>query len=569
MKNPKCFPGKAVTVFCMMMAIVLIPSPIKADNQLIPGNEGTSDPAPMVEGNKVYLYCTVDAIGNGDLSIYDITCYSTEDLYHWKYEGVVLTENDIPWAAKKGNLWAPHCIKLGGKFHLYFPANDGRTFRIGHAVADSPTGPFVPDRNYMAGCGSDAIDPFVLLDTADGGTGKAYIGWDIVGRTPNQVYLKELNSTYSDAIGNSYDITQGLGSSTRYKEGIWIIKQNNLWYCILADWTGAVESITYSTSTSLFGPYTKRGTILNENTNSATIHAGVVHFLGKWVIFYHTGGNEFGGTINTGAKRVTGAEYFDFNKSGNPWTIPQLQKTCRGVGVPFSYDTIQIDRHSPSGISGARVSVVGGGEPRGWMVSNISNDGYVRYNEVDFSTTDKSSGNIMARVASVSSGGSIEVRVGSRTGTLLGTVQVPSTGGLTKWQTVTAPVTQEGLRVDGINDLFCVFKTTAPNQYNVNWVSIGKQQSTGASRKAWNTVKAPFELVRSDIGGALQVRIPGTGEPYRLAVFNMNGQRVINPVSVAGGNIFTLLSGKGDIPSGKYVLLIKGKSGSFQVPFVY
>ena len=52
----------------------------------------------------------------------------------------------------------------------------------------------------------------------------------------------------------------------------------------------------------------------------------MVHFLGKWVIFYHTGGNEFGGTINTGTKRVTGAEYFDFNKSGNPWTIPQLKK---------------------------------------------------------------------------------------------------------------------------------------------------------------------------------------------------------------------------------------------------
>ena len=59
--------GQDCNSFYMIMAIALIPLPIKADNQLIPGNEGTSDPAPMVEGNKVYLYCTVDAIGNGDL----------------------------------------------------------------------------------------------------------------------------------------------------------------------------------------------------------------------------------------------------------------------------------------------------------------------------------------------------------------------------------------------------------------------------------------------------------------------------------------------------------------------
>ena len=87
MRNPKCFPGRTVTVFYMIMAIALIPLPIKADNQLIPGNEGTSDPAPMVEGNKVYLYCTVDAIGNR-ISIYDITF--TQKTFITGNEGVVL-----------------------------------------------------------------------------------------------------------------------------------------------------------------------------------------------------------------------------------------------------------------------------------------------------------------------------------------------------------------------------------------------------------------------------------------------------------------------------------------------
>jgi hypothetical protein len=462
-----------VILFILFLTLI-----VRADNQIIPGNIGTSDPAPMVEGDTLYLYTTTDAVGNGDLSIYDIRCWSTTDLYHWKDCGVVLNENDIPWAAKKGNLWAPHCIKLGGKFHLYFPANDGAVFRMGHAVADKPTGPFKADTKFMSGCGVDAIDPFVFIDTGNGGTGKTYIGWDIVGATPNQVYLKELNATYDNATGSNIDITSGLGSPTRYKEGIWINKINGLWYCFLADWTGSVESITYSTATKFSGPYTKKGTVLNENTNSSTIHAGIVQFLGRWLMFYHTGGNEFGGSINTGIKRVVGAEYLNFDTSGTTWTVPQIAKTYRGVGVPYSYDTIQIDRHSPKGISGAQIGIVNGNEPRGWMVTKITNNGYIQYDNVDFSSTDKSSGEIRLRVASVSSGGSVDIREGDGSGTLISSVPIPATGDPTLWQTITAPVTKDGLALKGIKNLRLVFKTTASNQYTINWISIGKPLST-------------------------------------------------------------------------------------------
>ena len=113
----------------------------------------------------------------------------------------------------------------------------------------------------------------------------------------------------------------------------------------------------------------------------------------------------------------------------------------------------------------------------------------------------------MARVASVSSGsdrGAMQAAVQEHCWVQSG----PLNGWIDKMaDSHCAGHPKEGLRVDGINDLFCVFKTTAPNQYNVNWISIGKQQSTGASQRAWKTVKTSFELVRSDIGGALQVRI--------------------------------------------------------------
>jgi hypothetical protein len=197
------------------------------------------------------------------------------------------------------------------------------------------------------------------------------------------------------------------------------------------------------------------------------------------VIIYHTGGNEFGGSINTGTKRVAGIEYLKFDTSISAWSIPQIDKTFRGVGIPYSFDTIQVDRHSPKGLSGAQVKVVNGNEPEGWMVTNISNDGYIQYDDVDFSLTDKTSGDISIRVASASTGGSVEIREGTTDGILLCTVSIPSTGGKTTWKTVTAPISSEGLKINGVKNIKLIFKTTSANQFSINWISIGKQKSTG------------------------------------------------------------------------------------------
>jgi hypothetical protein len=398
---------------------------------------------------------------------------------------------------------------------------------MGHAVSDKPTGPFKADAKFMKGCGFDAIDPFALVDTGSGGSGKAYLAWNQVGTTPNKVYISELNSNYDDVTGKVHDISSGLGSPTRYKEGVWMVKQNNTWYCIIADWTGAVESISYSTSKRLLGPYKKHHDILNQNTNSATIHPGVVHFLDKWLLFYHTGGNEFGGTINSGTKRVTGIEEIVFDTTKSLWTIPAVPKTFRGVGVPHSYDTIQVDRHSPKGIGNAGIKPVAGKEPRGWMIHNIKNNGFVRYNDVDFSGMDKSSGDIQLRVAGASGGGSIEVRAGGKKGPMFAEVKIPSTGGLTSWKTVSAPISAEGLAVSGVEDLVLVFKTTKPNQYAVNWITVGKEQSTGAGNIRTNPIHKYAPLVRVD-GRRFRLYLSNAADLPSIRVFGINGREIFN-----------------------------------------
>ncbi|WP_276399892.1 carbohydrate-binding protein [Halalkalibacterium halodurans] len=63
-------------------------------------------------------------------------------------------------------------------------------------------------------------------------------------------------------------------------------------------------------------------------------------------------------------------------------------------------------------------------------------------------------------------GGRIEIRTGSPTGTLLGDVQVPNTGGWQEWQTVTGNVQIQ----PGTYDVYLVFKGSPEyDLMNVNW----------------------------------------------------------------------------------------------------
>jgi hypothetical protein len=62
---------------------------------------------------------------------------------------------------------------------------------------------------------------------------------------------------------------------------------------------------------------------------------------------------------------------------------------------------------------------------------------------------------LTARVASAGSGGTLEVRAGSRTGTLLGRATVPATGGWDTYQDVSAPLSRAP---KGTTTLYLVFR---------------------------------------------------------------------------------------------------------------
>lgn len=97
----------------------------------------------------------------------------------------------------------------------------------------------------------------------------------------------------------------------------------------------------------------------------------------------------------------------------------------------------------------------------GYDVGFAENGDYAIYRNVNFPAGVTA---VDARVASAGTGGTLEFRLDSATGPLVGYVTVPVTGGWQKWTTVTGTVSG----ASGLHDLYAVFKGTT-DIGNLNW----------------------------------------------------------------------------------------------------
>ena len=143
----------------------------------------TADPAGHVFDGNLWVYTSHDqdkrprgaADGADQFNMRDYRAFSFADpTSKGRDEGVILSLEDVPWASQQ--LWAPDVTRdAHGVYHLFFPAKDSEErFRIGHAQASHPQGPFVADETPLAG--SLSIDPAVFVD-------------DDEGDQPNQAFL--------------------------------------------------------------------------------------------------------------------------------------------------------------------------------------------------------------------------------------------------------------------------------------------------------------------------------------------------------------------------------------------
>lgn len=443
--------GLAWLVSMLLISTLAPATPAHADNPIVQ-HIYTADPAPLVHDGRVYLYTGHDEDGSTYFTMKDWRVWSSADMVNWTDHGSPLSLNTFSWAS--ANAWAGQVIARNGKFYWYVPvtARATNSMAIGVAVSDSPTGPF-RDAIGRPLVGNGEIDPTVFIDD----DGQAYLYWG----NPNLWYVR-LNADMISYSGSATKIpltTAGFGTRTGnasrptlYEEGPWVYKRNGLYYNVFAA-ECCSEFIGYSTAPGPTGPWTYRGTIMPRQGASFTNHAGVIDFNGGSYFFYHNGALPGG----SGYTRSVAVEKFTYNTNG---TFPTITMTT--TGAP------QIGTLNPYGRQEAETIAWGSGietEPAsegGMNVGFIGNGDYIKVKGVGFGTGATS---FSARVASATSGGTIELRLGSPTGTRVGSCAVPGTGGWQTWQTVSCPVSG----ATGTQDLYLRFTGGSGNLFNLNW----------------------------------------------------------------------------------------------------
>lgn len=297
----------------------------RSGNPVFPG--WYADPEGIIFGKEYWIYPTYSAPYNKQVFM---DAFSSKDLITWKKHERVIDTSGVKWV--KRALWAPSIIKNGGKYYLFFGANDIQNDQeyggIGVAVSDKPEGPFkdhigkpLIDKFYN---GAQPIDQFVFTDK-DGQHYLIYGGW----RHCNMVKLsKDFKSILPYPDGTLYKEITPPG----YVEGPFMFIKNGKYYFMWSEggWTGPDYSVAYAISDSPFGPFERIGKILQQDPAIATGagHHSVIKIPGKeeYYIVYHRRPL----TEKDGNSRETCIDKMEFDEKGY---IKPVRITKEGVAA--------------------------------------------------------------------------------------------------------------------------------------------------------------------------------------------------------------------------------------------
>lgn len=280
---------------------------------------------------KFYIYPTSDGF-DGWSGTYFKT-FSSPDLVNWKDEGIILDlTKDISWANR--NAWAP-CItekKINGnyKYFYYFCAAQ----KIGVAIADNPTGPFVDSGKPLIEKRPDGvkdgqqIDPDVFTDPQ---TGKNYLYWG-----NSYMACAELNE---DMISINEETIKIMTPDNTFREGVTVFYRNGKYYFLWSEDDTRSENykVRYGTSNTPTGKISipQNNLVIAKDKETeiyGTGHNSVIQIPGKdeWYIVYHRFNYPKGINMGdaAGYNREVCIDKIEFDKEGN---IKETKPTHLGI----------------------------------------------------------------------------------------------------------------------------------------------------------------------------------------------------------------------------------------------
>ncbi len=292
---------------------------------------------------KFYMYGTSEKDG--------FRAYSSSDMVSWKDEGKVYQgATEESWTVDC--FWAPEVYERNGKYYMFFsanwkhnPTNEGENFRIGVAVADKPTGPFIElSKKPVFDPGYPVIDANVYFDDS---TGKCYLYYsrccyknpvasDVAEWAKKEGFAKEIEESWVYGVELKPDFSDVVGKpvlllcppkkmndkqaewesrsvtskevNRRWTEGSYLFRKNDTYYIMYsANYFGGKNyAVGYATSKNPLGPFTKadNNPILQKNTEQGGIVTGTGHNMvlslknGNMYCVYH------GRTDSTGDQRM-------------------------------------------------------------------------------------------------------------------------------------------------------------------------------------------------------------------------------------------------------------------------
>ncbi len=400
--------------------------PARAQNPFIT-NQFTADPTARVFDGRVYVYPSHDiratpGHGRADWFVMeDYHVFSSANLTDWTDHGVIVTQNKVPWVKPDSySMWAPDCVLRNGKYYFYFPTTprdttQGKGFRIGVAVADKPTGPFVPQPAPIANV--HGIDPNVFIDK----DGQAYLYW-----SQGNIYGAKLKENMLELAAEPKTLgelpTKGL------KEGPYVFERKGIYYLTYPHVENKTERLEYATSTSPLGPFTVKGVIMDESpTGCWTNHHSLLQFKNQWYLFYHH--NDLSPKFDK--NRSVRIDSLSFAADGS---IRKVVPTLRGVGLTNARQKIQLDRYSRLSSQGATIAFLDTANTfQGWKTV-FAGGGWVQYNGVAFGAQKPKTVSLRGVSAT---GATLQIRLDNAAGPVVAEITVPKGAA---WQDIKAPV---------------------------------------------------------------------------------------------------------------------------------
>ncbi len=295
----------------------------RAGNPVLPG--WYADPEGVIFGDRYWIYPTFSARYEEQVFL---DAFSSPDLKTWTKHPRIVDTTAIKWARRA--MWAPSVIEKGGRYYLFFGANDIQNDQevggIGVAVADRPEGPFkdhlgkpLIDKFHN---GAQPIDQFVFKDV-DGRLYMVYGGW-------RHCNLVRLNDDFTGLLPHDDDTTFKEITPDGYVEGPFMFRRDGRLYFMWSEggWGGPNYSVAYAIADSPAGPFRRLGVVLKQDPAVATGagHHSVIHVADDdaYYAVYHrrpldrTGRDE----------RVTCIDKMEFNPDG---TIKPIVITREGV----------------------------------------------------------------------------------------------------------------------------------------------------------------------------------------------------------------------------------------------